>query len=382
MSRVGTTFLPGTVLGILGGGQLGRMIAVEAQRMGYRVAVLDNDPHCPASHHADQVIVGAFSDATAVLALAGLADVVTVETEHIPWELLANVEQLKPMRPAAQVLQTVQDRLTQKRFLAANDIPHVPFLPVADAAQLAAALTELGVPAVLKTRHGGYDGKGQARLHSPADVTPAWASLNAQPAVLEAFVDFRGEISVVLARGIDGATAVYAVAENVHHSGVLHTTLAPARIPAEVAAEAVRLARAVATALDHVGVLAVEMFLLPDGRLLVNEIAPRVHNSGHFTLGACETSQFEQHLRAVCGLPLAETTQYRPAVMLNLLGDLWRDGEPDWRPVLQERHAHLHLYGKRDARPGRKMGHVLVVQDDADAALATAERLHRALSGT
>lgn len=372
-------FLPGATLGILGGGQLGRMLAVEARRMGYRVAVLDHDPHCPAAGLADQVVVGTFQDAGAAMALAQLSDVVTLETEHVPWPLLEQVEAVRPMRPAASVLRTVQDRLRQKEFLAQHGLPHAAFRAVHDEAGLFDAVAQLGLPAVLKTRTGGYDGKGQARLRDPGDVDEAWLAVEARPCVLEAFVPFRAEVSVILARGLDGATCVLGVAENVHRDGILHTCLAPARIGADVSTQAVRLACQVAEALHHVGVLALELFLMPDGRLLINEIAPRVHNSGHFTLGANLTSQFEQHLRAVCGLPLAAAEQHTPAVMLNLLGDLWTGREPDWRPVLTEPGAHLHLYGKRDARPGRKMGHVLVLERDADVALAKAERLHAAL---
>ncbi len=372
-------FLPGSTLGILGGGQLGRMIAVEAQRMGYRVAVLDHDLYCPAAAHADQVVVGGFVEAGASLALANLADVVTLETEHIPWHLLEQVEAVRPMRPSAAVLRTVQDRLLQKQFLAERGLPQAPFAAVDDLPGLHAAVRQIGLPAVLKTRTGGYDGKGQARLHQLGDVEAAWRAVGEKPCVLEGFVRFQAEVSVILARGLDGATCVFGTAENVHHGGILHMTVAPARVAAEIAARGVQLACEIATALDQVGVIAVEQFLLEDGQLLINEVAPRVHNSGHYTLGACATSQFEQHLRAVCGLPFAAATQYKPAVMLNLLGDLWRAGEPDWSPVLNEPTARLHLYGKRDARAGRKMGHVLVVQDTADGALQTANRLHLAL---
>jgi 5-(carboxyamino)imidazole ribonucleotide synthase len=372
-------YLPGATIGILGGGQLGRMIAVEAQRMGYRVAVLDHDLHCPAAAQADQVVIGSFADTGAAMALAQLCDVVTLEMEHLPWPLLEQVEAMRPMRPSTSVLRTVQDRLRQKEFLAEQGLPQADFRAVDDQTGLHQAVAQLGRPAVLKTRTGGYDGKGQARLREPGDEDEAWLAVGGMPCVLEAFVPFAAEISVILARGLDGETCLLGIAENVHRQGILHTSLAPARIPAAVAEHAVRLTCHVAEALQHVGVLALELFLLTDNRLLINEIAPRVHNSGHFTLGACSTSQFEQHLRAVCGLPFAAADQHMPAVMLNLLGDLWKAGEPDWRPVLTEPHAHLHLYGKRDARPGRKMGHVLVLDRSVDVALAKAERLHAAL---
>jgi 5-(carboxyamino)imidazole ribonucleotide synthase len=240
----------------------------------------------------------------------------------------------------------------------------------------------VGAPAVLKTLTGGYDGKGQARAKTLADAPAAWESLGRQPCIYEAFVDFEREVSVVLARGLDGAVAFYPLAENEHRRGILHTTRVPARAPPGAEAKAQALAAAIAEALGHVGVMAVEMFLTRAGGLLVNEIAPRVHNSGHFTFGACATSQFEQHVRAVCGLPLGDTTLLRPVVMLNVLGEAWAKGEPDWaRAVLSEPGASLHLYGKAKAAPGRKMGHVLVLADTVDEAMARAERIHARLAG-
>ncbi|HVM45680.1 MAG TPA: 5-(carboxyamino)imidazole ribonucleotide synthase [Candidatus Thermoplasmatota archaeon] len=352
-----TTLPPGATIGILGGGQLGRMLTFEAHKMGYRTAVLDPARDGPAGQVADVFVEGSWSDAAAMLELARQSDVVTVETEHLPWEALAQVERAgATLRPGSAVLHVVQDRLRQKRFLEHHRFPQPAFRPVQDVATLAQAVAEAGANA-------------------------AWATIGRQPCIYEAFVPFEREVSVVLARGVNGGVAYYPLAENVHRDGILHTTLAPARVPAQVEQAARRIALGIAEGLGHVGVMAVEMFLLPDGSLQVNEIAPRVHNSGHYTYGACATSQFEQHLRAICGLPLGETTLLRPACMLNILGDAWRAGEPDWRAVLAEPAARLHLYGKKDARPGRKMGHVVVMHDKAEEALRVAEAIHARLAG-
>lgn len=373
---------PGATLGILGGGQLGRMLAFEAHRMGFRIAVLDPDPDGPAGQVADVHVPGAWTDAKAMVELARRSDVVTVETEHLPWEALAEVERAGArLSPGSQVLRIVQNRLRQKEFLRERGFPQPDFRHVHDAASLADAVRAVGAPGVLKSLTGGYDGKGQSRATSAADADAAWAAIGRTPCIYEAFVPFEREVSVVLARGLDGAVAYYPLAENVHVKGILHTTVAPARVPHAVEQEARRIARGIADALGHVGVMAVEMFLLPDGSLQVNEIAPRVHNSGHYTFGACATSQFEQHVRAIAGLPLGDTTLLRPACMLNLLGDVWAKGEPEWSALLAEPAAHLHLYGKKDARPGRKMGHVLVLHEKPEEALRIAQTLHRRLGG-
>ncbi|MEA3198774.1 MAG: 5-(carboxyamino)imidazole ribonucleotide synthase [Thermoplasmata archaeon] len=371
---------PGATLGILGGGQLGRMIAFEAHRMGYRVAILDPDPDGPGAQVADDVVLGKWTDAKAALELARRADVVTVETEHIPFEVLDEVEKAGGnLLPRAAVLRTIQNRLRQKEFLARHGFPQPAFAHVTDEASLRAAISNVGAPAVLKSLTGGYDGKGQSRALQASEADEAWARIGRQPCIVESFVPFRAEVSVVLARGLDGRVAYYPLAENVHRHGILHTTRAPARVDPAVAREAQRLAKDVANALDHVGVMAVEMFLLPDDSLQINEIAPRVHNSGHYTYGACATSQFEQHLRAICGQPLGDTTLLRPAAMLNLLGDAWARREPDWTRVFATPGAALHLYGKAEARPGRKMGHVTVTAEHTDDALAKCEAIHAAL---
>jgi len=357
------------------------MIAIEARRLGYRTAILDPDPDAPGAQVADERVVASLDDVEAVRALARRAAVVTVETEHVPAASLEAAAAVGRVHPAPSVVARVQDRLAQRTFLASIGAPQPRFEPVATDEDLARAVRAVGAPSILKTRTGGYDGKGQARLARAGDAEQAWAAIGRRPAVLEAFVTFRMEISALVARREDGAVAFYPVAENVHRDGILHTTRAPARIPHGLAARANELAREVADAMGHVGMMAVEMFVTAEDELLVNEVAPRVHNSGHYTLKACATSQFEQHLRAITGLSLGDTAVPRPAVMLNLLGDLWARGEPPWRVVLDEPAAHLHLYGKRKVRPGRKMGHIVVVHEDADAAWRIAHDLDRRLAG-
>jgi 5-(carboxyamino)imidazole ribonucleotide synthase len=373
--------MPGATIGVLGGGQLGRMMALAARRMGYRIVVLDPDPRCPTGQVADEVVVGALTDDDAALELAGLCDVVTLDTEHVPADLLDRIAQVTPVRPSPSVLRTIQDRRTQKQFLDGHGLPQARWAPVDDDDGLAAAVAAVGVPAILKVRRAGYDGKGQVRIDAAADAAAAFERIGRRPAVLERVVAFDREVSVILARAVDGAVAAYPLAENVHRRHILHTTRAPAPATSDRRRRAVEIAHTIATALDHVGVSAVELFELPGGELLVNEIAPRTHNSGHYTYGACATSQFEQHVRAVLGLPLGDPRPLTGAVMLNLIGDLWRDGAPPWQHVLAVPEARLHLYGKLAPGPGRKMGHVLLLDDDTDRALATAERLLADLAG-
>ena len=365
--------LPGGTIGVLGGGQLGRMLAMEARRMGYRVRALDPDPDACAAPFAE-LSTAPLDDVDAALNLAAHCDVLTIETEHVPATVLAQIETLRPVHPNAALLATVQDRLRQREFLTRHRLPQTAYARVDDVPSLQQALAHVGRPAVLKTRTEGYDGKGQARIGMSDDPAAAWAALGQRPAVLEAWVAYEREISVILARGHDGDIACYPVAENEHRHHVLHITRAPARVAPAVAARARELGAAVAEALGHVGVMALEMFLLPHGELLINEIAPRTHNSGHYTLGGCLTSQFEQHLRAICGLPLGDPAQPRPALMLNLLGDLWADDAPPLAHILAHPAARLHLYGKAP-RPGRKLGHVLVLGDDLDAAQAWADSI-------
>ena len=309
----------------------------------------------------DVPLVAPLDDPASARKLAEVSDVLTLEWENIPVAVLEEAAKHKPVYPAPSVLGVIQDRLVQRDFLKKHGLP-----------QTAYGESPVSYPAIVKRRRLGYDGKGQCVVESPADLPKAADVLKA-PCVWEKKVPFTKEVSVILARTRDGATREYPLAENVHRGGVLHTTLAPARVPDAVAAEARRLARAAAEALGHVGVMGVEMFLLPSGELLINELAPRVHNSGHYTLGACETSQFEQHARAVCGLPLGPVAQRAPAVMVNLLGDLWSGGEPRWDALKSVPGLTLHLYGKASARPGRKMGHYVVVGPHAEAELAAAD---------
>lgn len=371
MSRI----WPGGTIGIIGGGQLARMIALEARRMGYRVVVLDPEPEGPAAQVADISITGAFDNIEAARTLAAHSDVITLDTEHVPADLLEQLETLKPIRPSANVLRIVQDRLEQRRFLEAQGVPQPRHASFANAESLRAAASVVGFPCILKTRRSGYDGKGQARAGQVAELEEAWRALGQPPALVESFVDFEKEVSVLLARDLDGNVRFYPIAENVHRRHILHTSRVPARIPPEIASQAETLGARIASALGHVGMMAVELFVTRDGGLLVNEIAPRTHNSGHYTFGGCATSQFEQHVRAICGLPLGDPSLLRPAVMLNLLGDLWRDGQPDWHIVLSHPTARLHLYAKKRPYAGRKMGHVVILDDDIQRAHEVAETI-------
>ncbi len=365
---------PGKTLGILGGGQLGRLIAEAAKSLGYRTAALDASASAPALQVVDIPIVGAVDDAVVALKLAEASDLLTLEWELIPVKVLETAAKARPLFPAPSVLAIIQDRLIQKNFLRKRGFPQTPY---------GEATTAAGwkYPVIIKRRTHGYDGKGQCRLEREADAPKAAEVLKA-PCVWEKLVDFKMEISVILARGRDGKTAVYPVAENAHRNGILHATRAPARIPRDVEAKAVALATDISEALGHVGVMAVEMFLLHDESLLVNEIAPRVHNSGHYTLGGCAVSQFEQHVRAVCGLPLGDTRLIAGhAAMVNLLGDLWEKGAPKWAVIDAVPGAKLHLYGKPDARPGRKMGHYTIVGAAADAEYDRADERLQELRG-
>ena len=368
---------PGATIGVLGGGQLGRMMAVAARQMGYRIIVLDPSPRCPTAQVADGVVVGTLDDIEAARHLASQVDVITLDTEHVPADVLDALEPIAPVRPGAAVLRTIQDRLVQKQFLDRIGLPQAAWAP---ADHLHAALARVGRPAILKVRRAGYDGKGQVRIDRDGDADALAARLRGEPAVAEEVVGFSREISVILARGLDGQIRIYPIAENMHRRHILHTTRAPAPMPEARRKRAEDLAVSVAEALDHVGVMAVEMFELPDGRLLVNEIAPRTHNSGHYTYGACATSQFEQHIRAVCGIPLGDARALTGAVMVNLIGDLWSKGPPAWHEVLARPEARLHLYGKDAPAPGRKMGHVVLLDDDTDRALVTGETLVATLS--
>ncbi len=344
---------PGRTIGILGGGQLGRMTAIAAARLGYRSHIYAPEAESPAAEVAAAFTCAAYDDEDALARFARDVEVVTIEFENVPQETLAFLAKRRPARPHPRALAICQDRLAEKRFLAEHGIPVAAFRAVDGSDDLETAARELGLPLVLKTRRLGYDGKGQIRVESADELARAAATLP-RGAVAERLVDFHLEISVITARGADGARRSYVPVENRHEGGILRTTLAPAPIAAALRQEAVALSERIAEALDIVGLLAVEMFVTRDGRLLVNELAPRPHNSGHWTLDACLVSQFEQHVRAICGLPLGSTARLFDARMDNLLG---ADVE-SWPAHLTDPGVRLHLYGKREVRPGRKMGHV------------------------
>lgn len=366
---------PGQTIGIIGGGQLGRMTAMAAKSMGYRIAILEPQADCPAASVSDERIQAAYDDPSALRQLAEVADVVTVEFENIPSPALDAVASHVPVRPSAHVLHICQNRRREKEFLRENGVPCAAFRVVREAHELHAAVAELGLPAVLKTADFGYDGKGQTILRTNEEVEKTAAALTGQTWVLEEFVTYQCEISAICARNPAGETRVFPIAENEHRNHILHRSIVPARASEAVALEASRLAVQIAEALEVVGLIAVEFFLRPDSSLLVNELAPRPHNSGHYSMDACLTGQFEQHVRAVCGLPLGDTDLLSPVVMVNLLGDLWGNKAPDWGRLLRNRQAKLHLYGKREARRGRKMGHFNILDADVANAAAKAEAL-------
>ena len=345
---------PGAVIGIIGGGQLGRMSAQAAARLGFCAHIFAPEPGGPAAQVSAFCSVAAYTDLDALRRFAEAVDVITFEFENLPAESLALLETLRPVRPGAKILAISQDRLLEKQFLAAAGIATAPWEAVTTEAELAAAAARLGFPAVLKTTRLGYDGKGQFLLRAPEDFSAAFARLEPKPLVLEGFVDFAAEISVMVARGLDGTVVAFDAVENRHKHHILDLTLAPAPMPVAVLAEAQAISRLIAERLELVGLLGVEMFVTADGGVLVNEIAPRPHNSGHWTMDACPCSQFEMHIRAVAGLPLPPATRHSDAVMKNLIGP--EDMEL-WPRILATPGLIPHHYGKTEARPGRKMGH-------------------------
>jgi 5-(carboxyamino)imidazole ribonucleotide synthase len=370
MPRVVTP--PGKTIGILGGGQLGRMFAIAARRMGYRVHSLDPAPDCPAGQVADVEWSAEYDNIDEAVRFARAVDVVSFEFENIPYETLQKVAEIVPVFPAPLVLDTTRHRLREKTFLSTHGFPVAPYRPVSSVQELQAAVVALGTPCILKTATFGYDGKGQTKITHIDQVEAAWANLGQPLGVLEGFVDFRCELSVIVARGQNGAIAAYDVAENIHRHHILDLTVVPARVSDETKAAAVALSVSVAKSLDLVGLLAVELFLVDDGtpagKLIVNELAPRPHNSGHFSFDACRTSQFEQQLRAVCGLPLGDVTLMTPVAMANLLGDVWDNGPPDFAAALAVPGVNLHLYGKAEPRHGRKMGHLTAMAETVELA--------------
>ncbi len=370
--------LPGATIGIFGGGQLGRMLAFAAKRMGYRVAVFSPEASSPAGSVADAEHVADYTDLGAVTAFAQAVDVITLEFENVPVTALEAAAIYAPVRPGWRALYTAQHRLREKNFLAKEGLPTPAFRPIRRAGELELALRELGAPAVLKTAGFGYDGKGQRVVETLTGAKAAFAELGSE-CILETFVDFDRELSVVGARGVDGTFVHLAVSENRHVRHILDVSLAPAAVPAVVAERAAALTREIMATLDVVGLLCAEFFLTSDETLLVNELAPRPHNSGHLSLEACDISQFELQLRAVCGLPLVTPVQ-RPAATANLLGDLWVQGEPDWAATLTENDMTLHLYGKAEARPGRKMGHLTALAETPSAAAERVQAARRKLT--
>ena len=364
------------MIGIIGGGQLGRMIAIAARQMGYRIAVLDPDPDSPGAQVADRLVEAQYSDRDAARDLARMCDVLTYEFENVDADAVEAAMELTPLIPSGSVLRTAQNRVLEKGALKRHGLPTADYRAIASEEQYRAALREIGGPWVLKTATSGYDGKGQAVIREP-DAGEAYRELkDRSPAlILERFVPFRLELSVICARDRAGEMVTFPPSENIHVNGILDTSIVPARVEQRIATRAAELARSVAEALDVKGLVAVEMFLTEDDELLINELAPRPHNSGHYTIDACRTSQYEQLVRVMCGLPIGSVDMPRPAVMVNLLGDVWMDtgGSPDWAAALSVPGTSLHLYGKSEARPGRKMGHITAVADSVELALERAE---------
>jgi len=371
--------LPGATVGMLGGGQLGRMFTLRARSMGYGVVVLDPDPLSPAGLVADHHLRAEYTDEAALDTLAAMCPAITTEFENVPAGTLERLARTNIVRPSVGALTIAQDRIAEKCFLHESGFATARFRPVRSAEELDSAMAAIRGPALLKTSRLGYDGKGQAAVTDGPSGRAAFERFGGVACVLEERLALETELSVVLARGDDGAVAAFPVGENRHRDGILETTVVPARVPEGLAEEARALAIAVAERMAYVGVLGVELFVANGGRLFVNEMAPRPHNSGHYTMDACTVDQFEQQLRALCGLPLGEPRLLTPAAMINLLGDLWANGEPRWAEAFRRPGVRLHLYGKAVPRPGRKMGHLTCLARDAGQALALALDAHAAL---
>jgi 5-(carboxyamino)imidazole ribonucleotide synthase len=375
---------PGAWLGLLGGGQLGRMFCMAAQSLGYKVAVLDPDGESPAGSVADRHIVADYLDPQGLATMRELCRGATTEFENVPAAALEFLARDLRVTPGAASVAIAQDRISEKTFIAGHGFPVAPFTILRASADVSRVDADL-LPGIVKSARFGYDGKGQIRVRTRDDVANAFAAMDGNACVLERMIDLAGELSVIVARDDDGSVATWPVAENHHRDGILDVSIVPARVAAQVAREAAAMATALAGALDYRGVLCVELFIARGNGLLVNEMAPRPHNSGHYTIDACVTSQFEQQARVLAALPMGDTRQHTPAVMLNLLGDIWFAGadtsprEPDWTQVLAHPQAKLHLYGKREPRRGRKMGHVTCLGATLDEALATAQAVKREL---
>ena len=371
--------MPGAMLGVLGGGQLGRMFVQAAQQMGYQVTVLDPAPDSPAGRVADNFICADYADHAALEKLSNQCAAITIEFENIPAESLRKLAESCVISPDAHSVAIAQNRMLEKQFLADSGFAVASFAIISQQQDMATQDVIQFLPGILKVSQFGYDGKGQIKVANTTELLAAYEQLNHAVCVLEKFMLLKSELSVVVARGSDGELKTFPVSENQHVNGILDISIVPARIPQELAQQARDIACQVAENLDYQGVLCVEFFVLQDDELLINEIAPRPHNSGHYSIDACITSQFEQQVRSLCGLPLGETTQHSAAVMVNLLGDLWQNGEPDWNQVLQHPSTKLHLYGKTEARPGRKMGHYTVLSADTDTALREATYIKKQL---
>jgi 5-(carboxyamino)imidazole ribonucleotide synthase len=375
VSAPAKTVLPGGTIGVLGGGQLGRMLAQAATRLGYRVHIYEPQANSPAGAVAHKEVNAAYEDLAALSAFARECDVVTYEFENVPAAPLRAIEALTQLHPHWSVLETCQNRSREKNWLKQNGFPHATFAEVAAGGDIAAGISEVGLPCVVKTADFGYDGKGQIKVRAIEDVAVAEKAFAGQACVIEQWIDFACEVSVVMARSAKAAIRIFPLAENIHTNHILDFSIVPARVAPAVAAAAEKMARLIAEKIGLVGVMGVEMFVARDGRVLVNELAPRTHNSGHYTIDACATSQFEQQVRAICGLPLGDTRLLSPVVMVNILGDAWAKGEPRWDALLAEPAVRLHLYGKSEPRPGRKMGHFTVTSRDADMALGFAQKI-------
>lgn len=371
---------PNSTIGVFGSGQLGRMFALEARKLGYRVHTFSPEGDTPTGQVADKETTADYLDLDAVEKFAKSVDVVTFEFENVPAAAVETAARFIEVHPRGDILHTTQNRLREKTFLSQNGFPLAPFRHIRTLEDLREGVKALGTPAVLKTAGFGYDGKGQSKITSDPDVDAAYSSLAGAEAVLEGFIDFEKEVSVVCARSRDGSFAHYGVIENEHANHILDVSFAPAVCSERVFNEAVEIARSVAESFEYVGTLCVEFFLTRDEKLLINEIAPRPHNSGHLTFGPCRTSQFEQQLRAVCGLPLGSTEFYRPAAMANLLGDLWAGGEPDWPSAYLDPGITVHLYGKAEPRAGRKMGHITATAQSGSEAAALVRESRRRLA--
>jgi len=371
--------LPGAILGVLGGGQLGRLFCMAARSMGYQVWVLDPDPDSPAGALANRHLQVDYLDQSALDEMGRQCAAITTEFENVPAETLAFLEDHVTVRPGARAVAIARDRILEKSFIREQGLATAPFVAIHDSSDLDTACTRIRLPALLKTAQLGYDGKGQVTVHSLAEAQDGFLELGENPCILEERVDLASEVSVILARGAGGETAVYPVGQNSHVNGILDTTRVPADIPDRIAGQARKMAMTLAEALHYCGVLAVEFFLTGAGELLINEIAPRPHNSGHYTLDASLTTQFEQQVRTLCGLPPGSTQLLSPVVMVNLLGDLWQHGAPPWNRLFAHDRAKLHLYGKQQPRPGRKMGHYNCLAADTEAARRLAETIRAEL---